>query len=185
MKICSLTGASFAENFYGLRRRRRPGVSTDRAKAAATTRPGQASYEALRDRETHLSLLFLVGLPYLQAKAKDRWERMGGGVPEESLFDDEATEQGGAAGRRAFLEDGRGKTLVAKLRERSETLFRKGYPYAASFYQLWLLFYHVRYLFGATPYWRPWLRWMRVDVRRVAQDDYVSVSARLFYSPSL
>ncbi|KDN48202.1 hypothetical protein K437DRAFT_255626 [Tilletiaria anomala UBC 951] len=163
------TGSSFAENFYGLRRRRRPGASTDRAKAAATTRPGQASYEALRNREISLSLLFLVGLPYIQSKAKDRWERMGGGVSEEQLFDNGEELQG----RRAFQEnEQRTKSQLVRLKEKSEDLFHKGYPYAASFYQLWLLIYHMRYLFGKSPYWRPWLRWMRVDVRRVSQDDY-------------
>lgn len=105
-----------------------------------------------------LSLLFLVGLPYAQAKAKDRWEQMGGGVSDEQLFDDGPAR---AASSRA-----------ASWRDRAAEVFRKGYPYASSVYQLWLLVYHVRYLFGKSPYWRPWLRWMRVDVRRVAHDDY-------------
>lgn len=52
--------------------------------------------------------------------------------------------------------------------------FRRGYPYAGAASQLWLLSYNVRYLFDRTPYWRPWLAFMRVDVRRMAAEDYVS-----------
>lgn len=91
-----IAGSSFAENFYGLRRRRRPGVSTDRARAASSR--STASYEQLRSREIIGSLIFLVGLPYIQAKAKDYWERIGGGVDDGALFGDEEEhdrEQGG------------------------------------------------------------------------------------------
>lgn len=53
--------------------------------------------------------------------------------------------------------------------------FRKGYPYLGAVSQLWLLSYNVAYLFDRTPYWRPWLQAMRVDIRRVGAEDYVSV----------
>lgn len=57
--------------------------------------------------------------------------------------------------------------------------FRKGYPYLGAASQLWLLSYNVAYLFDRTPYWRPWLQAMRVDIRRVGAEDYVSLSAAL------
>lgn len=50
-------GASFAENFYGLKRRRRPIFETDRANAAVGGVPPE---EKLREREILRSLLFLV-----------------------------------------------------------------------------------------------------------------------------
>ena len=53
----SRSGASFSENFYGLKRRRRPLFETDRAKAAV---PGVLPEERLRDREIWRSLIFLV-----------------------------------------------------------------------------------------------------------------------------
>jgi hypothetical protein len=49
--------ASFAENFYGLKRRRRPFIETERARAAVGDLPME---EKLRDREVWRSLLVLV-----------------------------------------------------------------------------------------------------------------------------
>ncbi|CAD6900235.1 unnamed protein product [Tilletia laevis] len=43
-------GSSFAENFYGLRRRRRPAIATDRAKAAGAARSGSAASTSLESR---------------------------------------------------------------------------------------------------------------------------------------
>lgn len=51
--------ASFSERFYGLKRRRRPYVDTNRALAAVGVVPKQ---ERLRDRDISLSLIFLVRL---------------------------------------------------------------------------------------------------------------------------
>ena len=48
-----------------------------------------------------------------------------------------------------------------------ESIVRRGFPYVQVAYQRWLLAYNVAYLFGKIPYWRPWLRWMRVDMRRM------------------
>ncbi|KAF8916821.1 hypothetical protein CPB85DRAFT_1288067 [Mucidula mucida] len=70
------TGASFAENFYGLKRRRRPFVEPVREKAAREVYPlGTAAAEG-----HYRSLLFLVGVPYFRAKAQDYYEDLGGGV---------------------------------------------------------------------------------------------------------
>ena len=56
--------ASFAENFYGLKRRRHPWVLTDRASAAVR---GVPVAEKLRDKEIWQSLFFLVrSLTFLQ-----------------------------------------------------------------------------------------------------------------------
>lgn len=49
--------ASFSENFYGLKRRRRPWFETERAKAAVS---GVFPGENLRTREVWRSLLLLV-----------------------------------------------------------------------------------------------------------------------------
>lgn len=76
------TDASFSENFYGLKRRRRPYIETDRTKAAVGAVP---TGEKLRPREIRRSLLFLVGIPYLRAKAKDYYEELGGGVSSDIL----------------------------------------------------------------------------------------------------
>jgi hypothetical protein len=49
--------ASFSENFYGLKRRRRPWVETVRAQAAVGGIPPE---EKLQNRDIQRSLLFLV-----------------------------------------------------------------------------------------------------------------------------
>ena len=51
------TGASFSENFYGLKRRRKPLIETERAKAAVG---GVSEEEQLGPKELRRSLLFLV-----------------------------------------------------------------------------------------------------------------------------
>lgn len=57
--IASALGASFAENFYGLKRRRRPLFETERARTAVGT---VLAEEKLRSREIGRSLLTLVCL---------------------------------------------------------------------------------------------------------------------------
>lgn len=95
------SGASFSENFYGLKRRRRPWIETERAKAAVGGVPAE---EKLRGQEINRSLLFLVsvsklppfryhlnmlqvGVPYLRAKAQDYFEELGGGIESDLLED--------------------------------------------------------------------------------------------------
>ena len=56
LHLCA-TDASFAENFYGLKRRRRPFIETERARAAVGGVPVE---EKLRDREVWRSLIVLV-----------------------------------------------------------------------------------------------------------------------------
>lgn len=56
LHVCAVD-ASFAENFYGLKRRRRPFIETERARAAVGGVPVE---EKLRDREVWRSLVVLV-----------------------------------------------------------------------------------------------------------------------------
>jgi hypothetical protein len=94
-------GSSFAENFYGLKRRRKPLIETERARAALGGVPEE---EHLGPKELRRSLLFLVGyhdflkspegtyefqvgIPYLRAKAKDYYEELGGGIDPEVMED--------------------------------------------------------------------------------------------------
>ncbi|WFC96474.1 ubiquitin-protein ligase peroxin 12 [Malassezia brasiliensis] len=147
--------ASFTENFYGLMRRRRPAVSAKRA-ASAVSHSTLLASQRLRTREVRASLVYLVVLPYLGTKLTQYYEHLGGGTGvDDVLLDDAPTLRRDAPDLRARIEDA----------------FRKGYPYAQVAYQLWMLAYNIGYLFNRTPYWRPWLRWMRVDVRRMRGDE--------------
>lgn len=169
-------GSSFAENFYMLRRRKRPGLNSSRL-------PPSKHSEKLTAWKVNASLFFIVGLPYIQAKAHDWWERNGGGV-DNDLFDDDANE--GEEDQRAvsnFISErenvwsaGTGPTIIASQVRRAiswiHTLCLKAYPYAAFFWQLWILSYNARYLFGKSHYWRPWLTWLNLEIRRVGPGDY-------------
>ncbi|PWZ02708.1 hypothetical protein BCV70DRAFT_196957 [Testicularia cyperi] len=160
-------GSSFSENFYGLKRRKRPALHTSRAKASSeATSVSIASAERLTKREIRLSLLFLVGLPYLGAKLDDYWESIGGGVSSSAnLFGDDPSND------RQFRDREEQLNRITRIRESVKNAFRQGYPYAKTLYQLWLLTYNVRYLFDKTPFWRPWLHLMRVDIRRIGPND--------------
>jgi len=154
-------GASFAENFYGLKRRRRPYIEPERAKAAAG---GLSDAEKLGRREIGRSLLFLVGLPYLRAKAQDYYEELGGGVSsdilDESVLDPRQL--------RALSD----RTFKGWLRR----TFKAAYPWLNTSFEIWLLVCNVAYLFDRTPFYRPWLSWIGVDLRRLGLEDFRAAS---------
>lgn len=151
-------GASFAENFYGLKRRRRPLFETERARAAV---PGIPPEEKLRDREIWRSIFFLVGLPYLRTKAQDYFEDLGGGVQSEVMEESLSYRQARA------LSD---QTFAGRLRR----IYRTAYPWLNTGLEAWLLIYNIAYLCDQTPFYRPWLSWIGVDIRRVGMDDLLA-----------
>ncbi|KAG6866500.1 hypothetical protein C0991_003044 [Blastosporella zonata] len=161
--------ASFSENFYGLKRRRRPYMETPRVKAAVG---GIPSGEALRSREITRSLLFLVGVPYLRAKAQDYYEELGGGVSADVLDENVGTRQ-----IRALTEN----TLKARLKRG----FKAAYPWLNTSYEVWLLICNMAYLFDGTPFYRPWLAWIGVDLRRLGSEDFraAALAAQKTLSP--
>lgn len=152
-------GASFAEDFYGLKRRRAPAIETVRSDIAVGPDP---IISKLRPRDIRLSLLFLVGVPYLRAKAQDYYEQLGGGVDAEILNQS-------ITARRAALD----QTFAARLRR----LFKKIYPFANISFELWVLWWNMAYMFERTQFYRPWLAWMRVDLRRAGPDVVPIVKA--------
>ncbi|KZT71595.1 hypothetical protein DAEQUDRAFT_665922 [Daedalea quercina L-15889] len=165
-------GASFSENFYGLKRRRRPLFETERAKAAV---PGVLPEERLRDREVWRSLIFLVGLPYLRTKAQEYYEDLGGGIQSEVIEESLASRQA-----RALSEEVRvcpsvvcSYTTAGRLRR----MYKAVFPLLNATFEAWLLVHNIAYLFDQTPYYRPWLSWIGVDLRRVSIDDLVAQQA--------
>ncbi|KAH9045748.1 cyclin-dependent protein kinase inhibitor [Lactarius pseudohatsudake] len=149
--------ASFSENFYGLKRRRKPLIETERARAAVGGVPVE---EKLRDREVWRSLIILVGLPYLRAKAQDYYEDLGGGS---DLLDD------GARQVQALTEEG--------FRGRLRRLYKWTYPRINLALEGWLMAYNVAYAFERTPFYRPWLSWVGVDLRRLGIEDLRAAAA--------
>ncbi|KAJ3842518.1 cyclin-dependent protein kinase inhibitor [Lentinula raphanica] len=153
-------GASFSENFYGLKRRRRPYIEPERAKAATG---GILEAEKLGSREIRRSLIFLVGLPYLRAKAQDYYEELGGGASSD------------------IIEEGMGTRQLSALTEQSfkgwlRRSFKAIYPWLNTSFEVWLLVCNIAYLFDQTPFYRPWLSWIGVDLRRLGLEDYRAAS---------
>ncbi|KAF8901627.1 Pex12 amino terminal region-domain-containing protein, partial [Gymnopilus junonius] len=152
--------ASFAENFYGLKRRRRPYIEPERAKAAVG---GTLEGEALRSQEIQRSLFFLICIPYIRAKAQDYFEELGGGVSSDVV------DEGLDTRRLQALSD-------QSLRGQFRRAFKAIYPYLNTAIELWLLLWNVGYLFDRAPSYRPWLNWIGVDVRRLGIEDYNAAS---------
>lgn len=63
--------------------------------------------------------------------------------------------------------------LRARVRRTLRTCFTRGYPYINLGYELALLGYNIAYIFDQTPYYRPWLQLMGIDLRRMSASDYV------------
>ncbi|SDA01744.1 BZ3501_MvSof-1269-A2-R1_Chr8-2g09830 [Microbotryum saponariae] len=150
-------GASFAENFYCLKRRRVLGTGSDKTKAAVGL-TGRS--DKLGKAEIRASLIFLILMPYLRSKGQESYERLGGGV-DSDLFSDTPDGQRSQLGTssRSYLDAASG-------------VFKSIYPYANAAYELYLLSYSVRYLFNINPFWRPWFSWMSIEVRRMSAEDY-------------
>ncbi|KAF9495724.1 hypothetical protein BDN71DRAFT_1447164 [Pleurotus eryngii] len=161
--------ASFAENFYGLKRRRRPYIETERARAAVG---GIPATEKLRNREIWRSLLFLVGLPYLRAKTQDLYEELGGGVSSDIV------DEGLDVRQIRMLTDG---SIKGRLRR----AFKAIYPWLNGLFELWLLSSNIAYLFDRTPFYRPWLAWIGVDLRRLGMEDFKAANAAMMSKPSV
>ncbi|PVG04139.1 hypothetical protein CPB86DRAFT_778385, partial [Serendipita vermifera] len=148
--------ASFAENFYGMNRRRRPLIETTRADIAV----GQTTQQRpLKEVDIRRSLIFLVGLPYFRAKAQDYYESLGGGLSSEITG-----EQRGAP------------TNNLTRKQRLQKLYKRVYPIANIAYELWIAGYNIAYLFDKTPYYRPWLAWMGIDLRRASPAQQAALS---------
>lgn len=45
------------------------------------------------------------------------------------------------------------------------------YPWLNTSFEVWLLICNLGYLFERTPFYRPWLAWIGVDIRRITVDD--------------
>lgn len=135
--------------------------------------------------EYQLIILLQVGLPYIRAKAQDYYEALGGGA-DHDVFDEDAQRRQA----RSLSEEVRGckahasilltallmKTVATRLRR----LYKQVYPWLNTGFEVWLLICNVAYLFDKTPYYRPWLRWAGVDIRRLGMDDMVRLDERTF-----
>lgn len=121
-----------------------------------------------------------MGLPYLRTKAQEYYEDLGGGVQSEVIEESLGSRQARALSEevrwslpvslvRKIENVGAAQTFAGRLRRMYKTLF----PLLNTTFEAWLLVHNVAYLFDQTPYYRPWLSWIGVDLRRVGIDDLV------------
>ncbi|KAF9184352.1 ubiquitin-protein ligase peroxin 12 [Haplosporangium sp. Z 767] len=171
-------GASFAENFYGLKRVRAPrvvkqvkvniddeSVASEAAAAAVSPMPG---LNKLRKRDIRRSLLFLIGLPYIKCKLDEYYEKFSGGEAAR-LFGDEFTQE---------EEDLTGQPFLVQSKAMAIKAFKKGYPYVNALYQLSILVHYIGYLYNKTPFYSPWLRLIGIEVKRMSAADYREIQQK-------
>ncbi|GJJ07584.1 hypothetical protein Clacol_001787 [Clathrus columnatus] len=144
--------ASFAENFYGLKRRRKQFIPTERADLAVNSLLPE---NKLRSKDIWQSLLFLIGIPYLRAKAQDYYESLGGGVDEDILRNTSLNSSSDHSSRK----------------EKLRRLYKRVYPILNFIYEIWLLYWNIGYLFDKTSFYRPWLSWLGLELRRLGPED--------------
>lgn len=147
--------ASFSENFYGLKRRRRPYIDTQVVK-------GAPSSKGLRNQDIRASLLFLIFIPYLRAKAHDYYDQLGGGIG--SHLDDSL----GPHQIHALADN----NLRARLRRNFKVL----YPWLNALFEILLLSFNLAYLLDLTPFYRPWLWLTGVDLQRIGSENFGSTT---------
>ena len=63
---------------------------------------------------------------------------------------------------------------LQSIKGRLQRGFKALYPWLNTSFELWLLVYNIAYLFDQTPFYRPWLSWIGVDLRRLGVEDFVS-----------
>ncbi|CAO3649355.1 unnamed protein product [Cunninghamella blakesleeana] len=158
-------GASFAENFYGLKR-----VSTNYLEskgsqfALPVSTSGQGQTPPLTKKEINKSLLVLVGLPYLKCRMDLLYQQISGDASLLGMNEQEEREN-------EELDDPSTPSL-RKLKIRLIKLFRKIYPYMNLLYYGSNLVYNILYLFNKTNYHTPWLHLIGLQIKRMSMADY-------------
>lgn len=73
--------------------------------------------------------------------------------------------------------------MVQTAKQSIQKLFKQLYPLLNIGFELWLASYNIAYLFDKTPFYRPWLRWMGIDLRRAGLLPTVS-GIHMYRSPT-
>jgi hypothetical protein len=66
--------------------------------------------------------------------------------------------------------------LLERTKHKVKDLFLKTYPYLNTSYELVLLYYTARYIFNQSAYYRPWLQYLKLDIRRLSMQELQSTS---------
>lgn len=161
------TDASFAESLYGLRRR---------PVKVATQGPGKV---LLTRRQRGLSLLFLVGLPYLKSKIQAVYEAHRGRMLHSALWARQGPDMGdgdmmGDETASTFPEQ-ESRSWMHKLRA---ALIRI-YPWIHATHEGLSFAYQLLYLLDATGFYTPALQIMGLQVCRASGQELMDATSRI------
>ncbi|RHZ59980.1 hypothetical protein Glove_360g37 [Diversispora epigaea] len=152
--------ASFAENFYGLKRSRLLKIKLNLPEAVPDKELRQ-----LRDKDIWSSLFFLVGLPYIKIKLDDLYEKVSGGAGARLLGEMFPI-------RDNFNEGHLQLNFKERARRLLRSLFRNFYPWVNAIYYGSILIFNIFYVYDKTPYYTPWLKLMGIRIQRMSAQDY-------------
>ncbi|KAG0227110.1 ubiquitin-protein ligase peroxin 12 [Actinomortierella wolfii] len=160
-------GASFAENFYGLKRVRALSMVKQRKRDIDDESIADAA-AAAKTRSSD------IGLPYIKCKLDEYYEKISGGEAARLFGDDFAEEE----------DDLTGQPLHARLKAKVIKVFKKVYPYVNAVYQLLILGHYIGYLYNKTAFYSPWLRIIGIEVKRMTAADYRNIQMNARKKPS-
>ncbi|KAI8385038.1 Pex12 amino terminal region-domain-containing protein [Radiomyces spectabilis] len=158
-------GASFAENFYGLKR---VAAALGNKKSVKLPSSNAQSTPSLTKSEINKSLFMLVALPYIKCKLDLYYQKVSGGASSSLLGINEREER-----ETEELNDPDTRPM-RKLVIRFIRVFRKLYPIVNALYHGSNLAYNIAYLFGKTRFYTPWLHLIGIEVKRMSMADYRS-----------
>ncbi|EGG13001.1 uncharacterized protein MELLADRAFT_87096 [Melampsora larici-populina 98AG31] len=162
-------GGSFAEHFYGLKRRRRLDSNPIEPRILLNQTNDHGD---LRTKHIRYSLFCLVGIPYLRKKARDLYERLGGSTDSTLLEDDS-----GMGLRVQQIDPNANQRQL--FYHRISDIYKLLYPYTNAAYEAINLVYSLQYLLERSPYWRPFEAWMKLEIRRLSGQDYQRMGQKI------
>ncbi|KAL3702314.1 hypothetical protein R1sor_020336 [Riccia sorocarpa] len=179
-----ISDASFAEALYGLRRRsavptsESPAVSNNRS----NTEPGRLG--AISRHQINLSVLFLVGLPYLRSKMEAVYNAQRGGALQAAFWgtgDADSVEMesvGDASGNRD-QRSGSDATVLQRIRSRFLKLCVQIYPWVHASHEGLSFAYQLLYLLDATQFYSPALHFLGIQVTRASGQELMDASRQI------
>jgi peroxin-12 len=162
--------ASFAENFYGLKRERVLLVSSSSSAASSP----EAS--PLRSVDRRNALLSLIVLPYVRARVDRYYQLLTRRATEDGFESPHFVRVHSGDGEHGddWLGDARSEADAADASPaflKVRRSFIRYYPYAYAGVELLLLFYQLRFTFGFSAFFDPWLKLASQSVRRLSFED--------------
>ncbi|OWZ78711.1 peroxin-12 [Cryptococcus neoformans Tu401-1] len=140
--------ASVSEHFYGLRLVPSRAFISPRLDSLSQAQLINSPLATNLTRKQRWGILiFIVGLPYVRARAQDYFERLSGIENDEIQLDED------------------GEASIQSL-SKSQHIFKLLYPYLNLLLDISFLGYDIAYLFSKIPYWRPWYRLLNLRITR-------------------